>query len=207
VTFYVPAAAATDTLPGSIAGNIVVQTEEAKREEQRWQTIATFKLPRHAEGHWACLYANHWLRQRANTTSEALFDAWLRLAQEFIALHDVALKYQDRYSKTVETIRCWFLMLPSANEVPIEKVPGAYVKLFQAQVELFLELYLLNTPQVGGAEQATRAFWTSVASVYHNTGQGFDYYKAVTEARTTKHGRSEPDSAKNAHRGPASFSR
>ena len=125
---------------------ILVQTEESRREEQRWIILGSFKLPRNPEGHYACLYASHWLKLRApDRSNDSLFDSWLRLAQEFLTLASTKQHLQERYHRTIESIHCWFLMLPPSTTA-ITDVPTPVIKLFQQLIELFLELYLLHLP-------------------------------------------------------------
>jgi len=195
MSFYMhtPQGAAPAVQKFAAGGIIQVETADSKREAERWEVLRAFKLPRHPQGHFCALYANHWLKTRYTTSNEAMYDAWLRNSQEFLTLQACPPKFHARYQKLTESIHCWFLMLPPATDVPTDKVALPVIKLFQLLIEQFLELHLLATASLyrAGPEAVTKEFWTEVESWYHNTSTGFDYYKALTEAKAIKAPREE----------------
>lgn len=184
---------------GAAGMAINVDTAETVERREKWLTVAGMKWPRRSETPWTFLYPHHWVELMLKTDGTdpscievaAAHDQWLRQLQNATTLNGahVAEIHIFKWRKLLSSMEQLFVLCP--KRVPIEQIPPAFLRLWFNTVEMLLEVFLLSVRCSSNSATVTAKFATFCEARWHS-GDGLDYFKALTEAREAKDSNSRP---------------
>lgn len=177
---------------GTAAGVIQVNTAEAVERAEKAIVVGGVKMPRKSETPFCCFYPHSYLPLLNDHVdaapavgSQPAYIAWER-AIDAILGPNIPEHHQFKLKRMKKIAESWFQVLGKmktpGEPLTATAISEAMARMWFANIENILELYLITTELQTTAMVATRTFATAVDAKWHS-GDMLDYYTAMTAAK------------------------